>query len=100
MPTVTTADSEKPVTVSVKLTGLAMTNMEAMKFAKDLKQSLVYQLGRDEDALTVEVEAEYAEADTETPEPENASDAEKAGADEIAVMSPPDYKAAKAAGRI
>jgi hypothetical protein len=104
--TVSTAD-QKPVKVSVDVQGVGMDEVAARKFAQDLRCSLRYQLGitgDDENMLVVEVTADAAppaslvtpESPVETP----ATPVAKASAEEIAAMTPDEYRAAKAAGRI
>lgn len=106
--TVSTADKQPPVTVSINIQGYPMDEAKAREFAFSMHSELCYRLGmRGEDAgemLTVEVTADPAPPSTPvTPESPDDSPAESpamATAAEIAAMTPDQYKAAKAAGRV
>lgn len=95
-----TTDTRK-VTLDIAVSGMPMSAMEAQQFARHVQQSCTYHLGTEEDNLTVNVTADSAPAAEEEEEaPEEEATVEPATAEEIKAMSPDEFKAAKAAGRI
>lgn len=120
MPTVNTAEV-KPVQIAVTVAGLGgMDEATARKLALSIRDGVASHLGyygedqRESVEVTltadgaavepdadaeVDPEVETPEPDPETTEPENEPVA-KATDDEIAAMTPEQYRVAKAAGRI
>lgn len=57
--------SEKKVTLDVKVSGIAMSELEAQKFASSVQSNMCYTLGVDCDNLVVNVTSDPSEADSE-----------------------------------
>lgn len=104
---VNTAET-KPVKVAVEVAGLALDEGGARKLAMSIRDAVGCHLGyysedqREAIEVTLSADGE-APADPatpeETPKPESA-EVVKATEDEIAAMTPEQYRAAKSAGKI
>lgn len=99
----------KAITVEMTIKGIALDEVTARKLAGDLGNDFLrWRLGLNPESeinVTLMVDAapvmESDDPTNETPiEPETPASPTKATAAEIAAMSPADYRAAKAAGRI
>ena len=97
----------KALKVMLSITGMPMDEPSARKLANELANDFLrWRLGLNMEAdiaVTVAVDPTPVmemEDDEPTIDPETPSGPVKATAEEIAAMSPADYRAAKAAGRI
>lgn len=101
----------KPVTVVASVAGMALDEAGAQKMAMTIRDAVASHLGYYSDdqreaievTLSADGEAPAAEAEAapdETPEPESETEVVMATEDEIAAMTPEQYRKAKADGRI
>lgn len=67
MPVTGSTQNQKPITLAIDVKGIALTEMEAGKLARDVQSSLAYSFGRDLDDLIVEITADGSD-DVEDPE--------------------------------
>ena len=58
--TASTADLT-PITVSIDISGIGLSQLEAQKLASSIQSSLQYQLGVEEERLVVSISADVAE---------------------------------------
>lgn len=95
----------KHVKATLTIQGVAMDETSARKTANNLRGWLRYELGvsREDDDIEVTLEADATPLPEEPEEGSEPMDPESpalASAAEIAAMTPTEYRAAKAAGRI
>lgn len=104
---VSTDTPVKPIVAHLKVSGVVMSEMEMRQLANSVKSTIAYKAGVDcysedsAESIVVSVECDAAPPADESHEmPEDPSASEKLGPEAIAAMTPAEFKAAKAAGKV